>query len=777
MRRSVIGLWLILIVLAAGYTSVRCFDGLPLETDILSLLPNQADHGWEADIQRHMAGEISRRVVFLATHPERTVAQKASARISDALRNAGLAVPDAGDSETAKRLAAILLPYRTALLSQDDRALLSAGDGALVAERALGQAMSPFGLSDSGSIARDPFLLFPRYLNDLQDVLSGSEAPKADPNGPASVLSTMTLSGSAFDPAFQAAFVTTVEAEIDALREDEPALGIDKTGAVFYARRGLAEGRREASVIGAVSLVGVVLLQFLVFRGASVLVLSLVAVGAGLLCGAAATLFAFEKVHVMTAAFGGSLIGLSVDYAFHYACQRFAAGVSSPRERLDRIRTALSLGFASSLIGFLILALAPFPALRQIAVFAAGGLTASYLTVVAVFPLFDRGTKRDMRRTVAAWTRAVPAFWWRNRWRGMRFGLCGLGFAAALFGVTRLEFQDDIRRFQSLPPDLKAEEQHIRAWTGVDDVARAFVITGNDEEEVLQIEEELTVHLNAFVRDGVISGYRSVSRFVPSVRRQDENRALVQNALIVPLLDRQRAALGAPREAGYADVPQEPLRLESLRESGSAPWLDWLDFGTEGGDRIHLVTLSGIENAESLEALSQRVRGVHFVDRVRTMNDGFRSNRIQAASLLVTAIAVIAFFLALRYGAQRAVRVILPPAMATVLTLPVAAAIGEPITFFNVMGLILVFAIGLDFSLFCHELGRHDPEPTILANSLSAISTILAFGLLGFSGMLPLHAFGVTVFIGIVLAWLFAPLSMTTESRQAIFQRAADADA
>ena len=767
MSRLLPALWLALIVFAGGVVAVRCVDGLPLETDILSLLPAEELRDRDADVQRHLVDEISKRVAFLAEHPNQSVATAALDRIAAVLCDSGLALADGDTAGSAKRLGSILFPHRTGLLSADDRALLLAGDGAAVAERAMAQAMSPFGIADAGSIAADPFLLFPRYLNGAMGDLPGSGIPPNGKDGASSLL-TVTLSGSAFDPAFQARFASTVDQEIDALRRDNPALGIYKAGAVFYAQRGLENGRREATVIGLVSLAGIVLLQFAVFRGVSVLFLGLLAVGAGLLCGAASALLAFGSVHVMTTAFGGSLIGLSVDYAFHYACQRFASDPRSPKERLARVRSALTLGFVSSLAGFLILIAAPFPALRQIAVFAAGGLTASYLTVVAVFPLLDRGGALTMRRGIVVWTHALPTFWRRSDWKIGRLALCALVLLMAGYGVTRIDMQDDIRRFQNLPSDLKADEDRIRARSGTGDVARAFVVTGRDEEETLQREEDLATHLDGLVRDGALSGYRSISHLVPSARRQAENRDLVERELIGPYLDRQRTALGAPALAGYANGEDEPLRPEDLLRGSVAPWFGALDFGSADGGRVHLVTLSGIRDAAALEALAQRVPGVRFVDQVRVMTDAFRENRVRSAMLLSVSVLVIAAFLAWRYRPVRALRVLAPPGLAAALTLPIAAAFGEPVTFFNVMGLILVFAIGLDFSLFCRELGGHDVEPTILANTLSAVSTILAFGLLSFSEMLPLHAFGVTVFIGIVLALTFAPLSMPAESRRTI---------
>ena len=47
----------------------------------------------------------------------------------------------------------------------------------------------------------------------------------------------------------------------------------------------------------------------------------------------------------------------------------------------------------------------------------------------------------------------------------------------------------------------------------------------------------------------------------------------------------------------------------------------------------------------------------------------------------------------------------------------------------------------------------------MLAILLATITTLLSFGLLGFSSALAVRAFGFTMLIGIIAAYLFAPLA------------------
>ena len=91
------------------------------------------------------------------------------------------------------------------------------------------------------------------------------------------------------------------------------------------------------------------------------------------------------------------------------------------------------------------------------------------------------------------------------------------------------------------------------------------------------------------------------------------------------------------------------------------------------------------------------------------------------------------------------------------------------ITIFNLLALILILGIGIDYTLFFAELKESDKaKNTLLAITLSAITTVLSFGLLALSETQAIHGFGITVLSGIVVAWILAPLAMPlTEQEKA----------
>ena len=68
-----------------------------------------------------------------------------------------------------------------------------------------------------------------------------------------------------------------------------------------------------------------------------------------------------------------------------------------------------------------------------------------------------------------------------------------------------------------------------------------------------------------------------------------------------------------------------------------------------------------------------------------------------------------------------------------------------------------MLGIGVDYGIFMQEHpSRFDSTPWLTVG-LSAVSTILSFGLLGLSKTPALQAFGLTMLIGVALVWIIVP--------------------
>ena len=90
---------------------------------------------------------------------------------------------------------------------------------------------------------------------------------------------------------------------------------------------------------------------------------------------------------------------------------------------------------------------------------------------------------------------------------------------------------------------------------------------------------------------------------------------------------------------------------------------------------------------------------------------------------------------------------------------PLVMALGIPFSFFSAMGLFLVVGAGVDYAIFQREAADANSRWTRVGIVLAALMTCISVGLLGFSSVLPVKSFGVTVAVGIFLSLVLSPLA------------------
>jgi predicted exporter len=755
--------YLVAMICSAVVISLRFVDGFPLETNILALLPETEEVEWVQRAETLQQTKGSNQLVALVSNADFDVAKEAAEilqkkLIEDKIIDASKSLGQDGQIQSVWQT---LFPYRTGLLSEADRRLLNAGEGQKIIDRARAQIFSPLSMAGSDLIREDPFLLFPSFLEATTALAPNLQLRQGvlarEENGRWNVLVAGELLGAPFDKAFQSKTLTTFNGARDRLLATYPGTEILKTGAVFYGEKAYRQAEPEAGFIGGISLIGIIILNILVFRSLQPLLLSLLAISSGIIGGLAITLLFFGKLHLLALVFGAGLIGIAVDYAFHYFCERFQENAPPPSARAKAIRAGLTLGLVSSVLGFLTLSLTPFPGLQQIALFSASGLTMAFLTVLYVFPLIDRTTRFPKNTGLLKGAMGLYEFWWSPTTRRLRIAATAALVIIGAMGAAKITIDDDVRRLQSLPADLQSEERQIRTITGIESDSYKFLIRGTTHDEALRFEEAVTRELDRLIAAGSLKGYQAISRFIPSKVRQIENRELVKDKLF-PLLAEHLRDIGLDNSMPYG--PElNVLTPELLADKKTPDFLSRLLVYNSPGVIIHAVTLSGVSDSRALFTLADKSENVVLVSQAEGLSATFGSYRFKSLIMLAIAYGVVWVFLSLRYGIFGSIQAMIPSIGAVLLAPCLLALLGEAFTFFNAMSLILVFAIGLDYALFNRESEGPKKQRATLANGLSALSTILAFGLLSLSDTYAIHAFGITILVGIVLAYFLAPLA------------------
>jgi predicted exporter/predicted LPLAT superfamily acyltransferase len=772
MKRFLALAWLAAVLLGTAHLAWRLHEGLAFRTDLMALLPREDRDPAFQNAQDRVSDALSRRIVVLVGHPERAQARAAAAELERALAGSGLVELTTGgfDKDSLQRLGALYFPYRHGLLAEHDRVLLQAGKAQDIALRALSQMYGPIGMADARLVQQDPFLLTPAFFVALplpqskltldDGFLQHTEA------GMVWVLVSGRLTGEPFALDTQDRLSAAFEPTIRALAAQHPGLEVLRLGAVFYAKAGAEQALGETSAIGVASTIGTVLLVLFAFRALSPAWLSLLVIGVGVVMALSASLWAFGQLHVGALLFGVSLIGVAVDYSLQYCTEIYAPRPGDPGERLRRVLMGITLGTATTVIGYLTLFLAPFPGLHQIAVFSAAGLVSAWLTVVLWLPALDRSRRPHHHRRMLAWSGWFLGLWERHRRRCL--GVLAVALLASGVGFLRLHTDDDVRRMQSLSPALVAQQERLQQLIGSSGGSQFLLVQAADEETALQREEALGERLRALVGRGVLAGFQSPAAYVPSAARQRDNRALIRRTLGGDLLREQVQRLGLQATPAQPEEDGPLLTLgQALAAGGPLGSLSMLVLEPKAGDQgvLHLVSLDGVADPPAVRTAVSDMVGVRFVDPAGEFSQLLGRYRNRALALLVISALLMAPLLAWRYGVRGGLMVMVPPILAAALAVGLRSLAGGAFTFFDAMALVLILSIGVDYAVFCAETGGDRKAVTMLAVSMAALTALMSFGLLAFSHVSAVHAFGASMAVGICCAFLLSPLARQARPR------------
>ncbi|SIS40228.1 MMPL family transporter [Neptunomonas antarctica] len=759
--------WLFLVVTL----SVLAFrQGPVFDSSIMNLLPTSTQQPLVQNATDKMAARFSKRLIVLMSGDDEAAVRQGIRSLANTLSS----MPDVAEitwkveNSELSRFRQELFPYRFAVLDASQKELLQADAFTQIKDNAIARLFSPLPSGENNIIA-DPFGLFNSLAlnrsNNLKLQVSDSLLKATRTIQPTYML-MMTLAGDAFSPALQRRLLGTLESEQKRLAPS--GIHLTMSGMILHAAAGAKQASREISTIGLGSLLGIIAIMLWVFRQFKPLLLMLFPVAIGCVTAAAVTQLIFGKIHLITFAFGAGLVGVSIDYALHFLCERRNTKASTI---LPKILPGLLLGLFSSVLAYAAQAFAPFPGLQQMATFSVIGLIASWLTVVLCLPLL---TRNDVLQPLPM---AVTLDKLRRRFPRIEKNpalISGLLIALVLSVITLLDSQhqnpDDIRLLQTSPPALIEQEKSVQKALGVSSSAQFLLITAPTLEQCLQTEEHLSSQLDNLKASGLLGHYQALSKELPSLTRQTENIHAVQQ-----LYQTQLAAFfntlklaDSQRIDAISSFEQESARFltpalwKQLHSSASGQ-----DFIVQSqGPAATVIRFSGTFKPEVKQRLinladsfsgaeSGSEADVYYVDQVENISTLLGHYRSQVMNWVLIAYLGVLLVLLLRYK-QQVWRIVLPPLLASIFTLAILMHFEQGINLFHLMALILVLGIGLDMGIFLSE--THDAAHTWLAVSLSTLTSLLAFGLLALSKTPVLHHFGTTVLIGLTCVWLLAPM-------------------
>lgn len=583
--------------------------------------------------------------------------------------------------------------------------------------------------------------------------------------------------------AIRSAFAASV-ADVAIRNPRSVVLKVSGPGVFAVAARATIE--REAVRLSMLSALIIVAFLLTVYRSLPALALGLVPVASGALAGVAAVALGFGAVHGITLAFGITLIGESVDYSIYFFIQsqsgrHAAANDGAATGDLQWQRTfwpTIRLGVLASICGFASLLPSGFPGLAQLGLYTIAGLVAAALVTRYVLPCWV--PRNFVVRDVAPLGRALAALLQR-----VTAPRALLWIVPIVAGLVIYAHRDSLwnRELSALSP-IAAQDQaldaELRSDIGAPDVRFVVIVSAPDQESVLHSAEKAGLRLQRLVDEGVIDGFDSPARYLPSIATQQERRASL------PETDELRARL----QAAIAALPIRADRLEPfLRDVNAArkrPPLTRADLeGTsfalavdamlldhQGGWTALLPLRAARSGANPFvidigpvrAAVAQAAAGEAVVLDLKSEADALYStylSEIARLSLIGFAGIVALLLIALR-SPLRVLRVVAPLVLAVLAVASGLVIVVHQMTLLHLVGMLLIVAVGSNYALFFDRRAT-DPQagtvPLTLASLVIAnATTVAAFGVLAFSTVPVLNALGSTVAPGALLALIFSAL-------------------
>lgn len=772
--RAFIGVVLTLVALAA-------ISGRFEVTTAITHFMASGEDAREAELSRALAeSELSRTMVFTLRAEDPGVAVRAAERMAGILRHDPEVASLRFEVPTGIEEAVHDLYFPRRFMFVDDGPL----EGVLgrfqrghleAAARDLKRELSlPTGAAVKAIAPKDPWLLFPKRLEALQEAQKGALRPveghlSVEDGDGRWVVMFLTTHHSAFDGAAQAPLERQIQ---QAIAEVGEGVVVERSAMHRFAVASERSIRADVTRISTLSTVGIVLLFLFAFRSPRILVIALLPLVVGMAAAGATTSLIFGQIHGLTLAFGATLLGVCVDYPIHF----FAHHTLEPAEggaqaTARRIWAGLAIGSLTSAVGFAALGFASFPGLQEMGVFATVGVLAALITTRLLLPeLVAEGRPRPLglQRLAGRLDGALDAMQDR-RWA--LAVLPGLALLICVVGLGRVRWIDDTRALNRLEVSSLAEDQRVRSRVSRVETSQVVVASGADLEEALRRNDGAYARLQSLEGETEVS-VQSLHPFLWSVALQRRNADAFATA---PALgDRFRAALSAE---GFAPTafegleaefmkPVEPLRMEDLLRSPLgpvvSPFVVSLGTGDDGQTRTGVLSfLRGAQDVEAVRTTLEDLQGVELFDQHAFMERVYREYRTRTLELVGFGLLGVLGVIAWRYRRPRVILAAFVPAViAATTTLALLGLAGVEVHLLHLVALLLVLSMGVDYGVFLAESSRAATAATLVGLVVACLSTVLGFGLLALSSNPAMQALGYTTGIGVVLSLVFAPVAL-----------------
>lgn len=473
------------------------------------------------------------------------------------------------------------------------------------------------------------------------------------------------------------------------------------TGTKIHSYESAKRTSFEINIIFILSCFLILFLTWFYFRNLALLLPIALSVSFGFLAGAFFTKTVFSEFHITTLLFALSLIGIGIDYSYHYF-------FNSDKDKL--FYKNLTLSYLTTALSFLILYFSNIPLLKEISVFMISGLFGIFIFILLIYPCFDFLNNLETKEKFS--------------YKPNKFIVLAL-ILVSLLGFSRLNFNDNLSSFYIPNKKLMEAQKLYESKVNPDNLKMYFgIIKDNSKENNLQKQEIMGDYL-----DSKSIKYYSMASFVPSLKRQKENYNLVK-ALYNSNLDKFNSFL----------VRKIINNLKSKKFSG-AEFNSTLDNFILDSNRTVTIIYSNQEPDRK------------YFDELISINSDvskyLKEYRYILFKLLFIVYFISALFLLIFYK-KRSLAMFLSVFLSSILALGLASGIFGELNIFSIISIFLALGFSIDYSIF--RFSKDNSENTAIF--ASALTTSFSFLLLAFTSLKLISSMSVVLFFAITMTYI-----------------------
>ncbi|MBO7721508.1 MAG: hypothetical protein J6T01_03785 [Kiritimatiellae bacterium] len=562
--------------------------------------------------------------------------------------------------------------------------------------------------------ALDPFGLTEDFVKSLAASPTGWTTRggwlTAETNGVTTVLITLDIKPVlTINTDALAAFKERLDAALATVRRG--GVSAVACGVPIHTAMAAARCKSQVGWLSVISIAFILLLSVFVFRSVRWIPLLAFSLVVSALSGTIALLFFFRSFHMMTFVFGTTVLGLVIDYSFHWLLQK-------PGHRATVTRSLL-VSFLTTEVSLLPLVFSSLPVLRQSAVFLGAGLAAALAVVLTFYPkpsdLPCHGPTEIWLASGARWTKSV---------------LLAVVAALLAVGLCRLRFGVTPQALYRPPPELASAERFLAERSGAADGEHGtLVISGGTLEERLEAEESLNLP----------AGTPHLSAALPSLAKR---RAAAAD--VARLYAEQGVA--QKKRLGLAAIvpPSDPAPWRRSR----LPSILTRTFLAKDALLIPSAPRSALPPLTTHSAPRTPHTSLSFWQPYQQLSDVLSDWTREALGRLGLSLALLLVLLAVVFR-RAALSVAAPSLVALAVVGAVLGWRGESANLFHLLAAFLLVGMGLDYSVFLRAGRAAALKPAFC----SLATSLVGFGLLSFVSFPVVQAFGITLGIGLPAAF------------------------